>query len=251
VAAEHYDVVVVGAGPAGSVAALVLARGGARVALVDKADFPRDKACGDLVGPRGVRLLEDLDLSVGGSIPVGDMLVTGPRHSVRLPCRAGLTYPDHALAVPRQRFDAALHAAAVEAGAEPRVGRAAGPLVGEHGVEGCVLDDGEALRGDWVIGADGAISAVGQWAGLVDPDRVLWGFALRAYVDEPVALPEIYLWESGPGRAFPGYGWLFPGPDGRANVGLGCGVLADRAAGARAARELPRFGDELVRRGGA
>jgi len=54
-------VVVAGAGPAGSVAALVLARGGARVALVDKAAFPRDKACGDLVGPRGVGLLDELD----------------------------------------------------------------------------------------------------------------------------------------------------------------------------------------------
>ncbi|MGH9231125.1 MAG: FAD-dependent oxidoreductase [Acidimicrobiales bacterium] len=56
-AVERADVAVIGAGPAGSVAALVLARAGARVALVDKAAFPRDKACGDLVGPRGVRVL--------------------------------------------------------------------------------------------------------------------------------------------------------------------------------------------------
>jgi len=58
----RFDVVVIGSGPGGSVAALVLARGGARVALVDKASFPRDKACGDLVGPRGLRLLADLGL---------------------------------------------------------------------------------------------------------------------------------------------------------------------------------------------
>ena len=55
----RFDAVVAGAGPAGSVAALTLARGGARVALADKASFPRDKACGDLVGPRGVQVLAD------------------------------------------------------------------------------------------------------------------------------------------------------------------------------------------------
>ena len=59
----RWDVVVAGAGPAGSIAALVLARSGARVALVDKAAFPRDKACGDLIGPRGVRLLEELGVA--------------------------------------------------------------------------------------------------------------------------------------------------------------------------------------------
>ena len=63
---ERFDVLVVGSGPAGSVAALVAARGGARVALADKARFPRDKACGDLVGPRGVQLLDDLGITVPG-----------------------------------------------------------------------------------------------------------------------------------------------------------------------------------------
>ena len=62
VGSSRYDVIVVGGGPAGSIAALVLARGGARVALVDKAAFPRDKACGDIVGPRGLQVLTDLGL---------------------------------------------------------------------------------------------------------------------------------------------------------------------------------------------
>ena len=69
---------VVGAGPAGSVAALVLARAGARVALVDRSAFPREKACGDLVGPRGVRLLDDLGVGVPDFGRGSDLLVVGP-----------------------------------------------------------------------------------------------------------------------------------------------------------------------------
>src|SRR4051812_25146381 len=83
---RRFDALVIGAGPAGSVAALVLARGGARVALVDKARFPRDKACGDLVGPRGVQLLNDLAIEMRPTTTVDDMLVVGPTgRRVRLP----------------------------------------------------------------------------------------------------------------------------------------------------------------------
>ena len=78
---------------------------------------------------------------------------------------------------------------------------------------------------------------------------MLWGFALRAYVDEPVSLPQIFFWEPARWHAFPGYGWVFPGPDGRANIGLGCGVLADRAGATQAARHLPAFTADLVARG--
>src|SRR5512141_1601358 len=104
---KRFDVLVVGSGPAGSIAALVLAQGGARVALVDKARFPRDKACGDLVGPRGVQVLRDLELDVPGAEPVGDMIVAGPTgRTVRLPCFPGLTYPGYAIVAPRVDFDA-------------------------------------------------------------------------------------------------------------------------------------------------
>ena len=102
----RFDVLVVGGGPAGSIAALVLARGGARVAIVDKVRFPRDKACGDLVGPRGVQLLDDLGVKIPGSRQVGDMVVVGPTVlRVRLPCRPGITYPGYGFASPRATFD--------------------------------------------------------------------------------------------------------------------------------------------------
>ena len=66
-----------------------------------------------------------------------------------------------------------------------------------------------------MIGADGATSHVAGSAGLVEDARVLWGFAVRCYLDQAVELPAIILWEPTPWRAFPGYGWIFPGPDGR------------------------------------
>jgi geranylgeranyl reductase family protein len=238
----RFDVLVVGAGPAGSVAASVLARGGARVALLDKAGFPRDKACGDLIGPRGVQLLGDLGLPMPGGPRVGPMLVVGPTgRRVRLPNAGGLTYPDHGVAARRADFDASLQAAAVDCGAVPLVGRADEPLWTDGRLDGFRVSTGEEIRADFVIGADGATSRVATVAGLVDGGRVLWGFAVRAYHPRPVDLPAIVLWEPTPWRGFPGYGWLFPGADGGANVGIGVGTGSDRHAGSGAVRALPAF----------
>ena len=111
------------------------------------------------------------------------------------------------------------------------------------------FDDGRRLAADVVIGADGATSVVAAAAGLVDPKAVLWGFAQRSYVDQEVERPIIALWDEAPGHGFPGYGWLFPGEAGAANVGLGLGLGSDRSGASRAVTLFDAFCDHLRRLG--
>ena len=244
---DRFDVLVVGAGPAGSIAAVVLARAGARVALLDKAQFPRDKACGDFIGPRGLQVLADLGIPEPQGLDVGDMVVVGPTgRRVVLPCFDGVTYPGRARAVTRSVLDDALRTAAVDAGAIAFAGRADRPVESGGKIDGFTVSDRGELRADFVIGADGATSHVAGSAGLVEGSKVLWGFAVRCYVGQHVDLPAITLWEQTRWNAFPGYGWIFPGPGGVANIGIGVGTLADRQTGAGAVRALPAYLDHLV-----
>ena len=244
-----YDAVVVGAGPAGSIAALVLARGGARVALADKAAFPRDKACGDLIGPRGVQVLADLGVKVPDAGHGSDLLAVGPSgHRSRLPAFPGRSYPGHGIVVPRVAFDNALREAALDAGAEGVRARITAVEQGDDGTVRAVLADGQRLAGDVIIGADGALSTVARLTGMLDSAAALWGFAVRAYVPGEVPLPLLVLLESAPWRIYPGYGWLFPGADGQANVGIGIGMGGTRHS-APLRGDLDRFTELLRSRG--
>jgi flavin-dependent dehydrogenase len=198
------DVLIVGAGPAGSIAALVLARAGARVRLLDRATFPRDKLCGDTINPGTLALLRRLNLATpieAGTLRVGGMIVSGPRGVV---IRG--TYPAgrYGLALTRRELDWALLQAAVKAGAafEPSVtvrGATVTDASGTPLVEGVQVESNGAtrsIRARVTIAADGRRSTLAFALGLarhpVSPRR----WAVGAYVESatpPGSLGEMHI----------------------------------------------------------
>ena len=171
------DVLVVGAGPGGSAAAALLARAGYRVVAVDRAAFPRDKACAEYMGPETVRLLDRLGvvsaLEAAGAVPLHGTAVTAARGS-RLHGRFAHAGPPPfrptGLSVSRRILDHALVGAAREAGAEVLERTAVEELLyGRGAVAGAVVRDPagrrHALRARLTIGADGLRSVVARRLG--------------------------------------------------------------------------------------
>lgn len=167
------DVLIAGAGPAGTAAAIVLARAGLRVVLVDRAHFPRAKPCGDTLNPGALALVGFLglrDTVEAHGVPLAGMAVTGGSGRSVV-----AKYPrGHALAIRREVLDNLLLEAAAAAGADVRQGvRVVGPLVEESGgarlVRGVVVDAGHGARpivARWTVAAEGRRSPLAIQLGL-------------------------------------------------------------------------------------
>jgi len=178
---SRWDAVVTGAGPAGSATALLLARAGARVLLLDRARFPRDKACSEYLTPETTRVLERLGGGilerVEGSAPArltGMRIVTPDGTTALGRFRAGTGYAPprpYGFALPRTVFDGILVEAAVRAGAELREETTVEDLVREAGAVSGVRARStggatrEVLRARVVVGADGLRSVVARRLG--------------------------------------------------------------------------------------
>jgi menaquinone-9 beta-reductase len=185
-----HDVVIAGAGPAGAVAATVLARAGARVLVLDRARFPRPKLCGDSVNPGSMGILRRLDLAAAAEagLPIGGMIVTSERVEV------DGAYPGlDGRSISRRDLDAALVRVAASAGAEIGEGVLVdGPLVGVRGrVDGLrVKREGRIceVRARMVIAADGRRSRVARALGLQRTARGPQRWAVGAYYTQVAGL---------------------------------------------------------------
>jgi len=208
---DEYDLVVVGAGPAGSSAALAARRLGVSVLLLDRADFPRDKPCGDGIAPHALAVLAGLGVpdAAAGYAPVPTLRLIGPGGG-----EVARALPRPAYTVPRRVFDARLVVAATAAGVVLRrhtVRRA------EQRGDRVVVDGVISARA--VVAADGAGSVLRRGLGEpVNPPRHL-ALAMRGYAPARPGPPEQLIVTSG--RRWPAYAWSFPIGDGRANVGYG------------------------------
>jgi geranylgeranyl reductase family protein len=214
---ERVDLLVVGAGPAGIAAGIAAHARGLRTTVVDKATFPRDKTCGDGLTVAALRWYERLGFDapgVKGFQPVHDVVVRSP--SGRL---VDLELPDDGLfacVVPRLELDAAFAQHAKAVGVDLRSGWALDIVdTRANGVVARSIDGAE-IHADYVIGADGHWSRLRRLttpeptAGLSPWHAERW--YVRGYDDTTLRV----LFER---DLFPGYVWVFPLPDGRANVG--------------------------------
>jgi geranylgeranyl reductase family protein len=234
---SHADVVVVGAGPAGSAAAAWAARAGRDVLVIDAANFPRDKSCGDGLTPRAVAELERLGLGewLDARIRHRGLRMSGFGGEVEVEW-PGPSFPSTGSAVARVELDDRIRKVAEESGARMRLGvKAVGANHDSSArVTSLTLADGTQVGCRELIVADGARSTLGRGLGRRWHQETVYGIAARGYLttprsDDPWLTSHLEL-RSPDGAVLPGYGWIFPLGNGEVNIGVGALSTSKRPA---------------------
>jgi menaquinone-9 beta-reductase len=249
------DVLVVGAGPAGSAAAAWAARAGHDVVLADAAVFPRDKTCGDGLTPRAVAELDLLGLGdwVRGHARNRGLRAAGFGHEWQLPWPGG-AFPDHGSAVPRMALDARIREVALKDGVSPLDGARAVDVERDGDrVTGVVFEstDDERFRVGCrrLVVADGVRSPLGRVLGREWHRETAYGVAARGYVrsgrsDDEWISSHLEL-RGEQNELLSGYGWVFPlgAAAGEVNIGVGTLATARRPAGVQLKALLETYTD--------
>ena len=231
--ADSADVLVVGAGPAGSSTAFHLAQAGLDVLVLEKSIFPREKVCGDGLTPRAVKQLVNMGIPLSaddGWFPNKGLRIIGGGVRLELDWPELSSYPGFGLVRTRLGFDETLARAAQKAGARLLEGvTVTGPVLDSGGritgVTARPAGEGErAYRARLVVAADGNSSRLSLAMGLAKRDDRPLGVAVRTYYTSPRHRDDyleswLELWDGD--RLLPGYGWIFGMGDGTSNVGLG------------------------------
>ena len=233
---QEADVIVVGAGPAGSATACYLARAGIDVLVLEKATFPREKVCGDGLTPRAVKALAGMGVPIGeqdGWLRNKGLRIIGGGVRLELPWPELSSYPGYGLVRSRLDFDETLARTAQKAGARLLEGvTVTAPVLDDSGrIAGVQArptgqpDEKERqFRARVVVAADGNSSRLSLAMGLGKRDDRPLGVAVRTYYTSPRHDDDyleswLDLWDRD--RLLPGYGWIFGMGDGTSNVGLG------------------------------
>ena len=233
------DVLVVGAGPAGSAAAAWAARAGLDVVLADAATFPRDKTCGDGLTPRAIAELQKLGLEdwLRAHTVNHGLRAHGFGQTLLLPWPGG-SLPDWGSAVARTELDDHLRTLALTSGARAIDGaRAVGVRRAGERVAAVEFRDAAGtfeIACQWLVVADGVRSGLGKLLGREWHRDSVYAVAGRSYVDsdssdDPWISSHLEL-RDGQGELVSGYGWIFPLGDGTVNLGAGTLATSRRPA---------------------
>lgn len=239
-----YDAVIVGAGPAGCSAAFFASKAGAKILLIDKCCFPRNKTCGDGISPRAMSMLDRMGVApkveASSLSKIEGVVVYSPNGTAmesRIPHVNG--YRNHGYILQRRILDDILfkHLQSYANVDIIQDCKAAGVAYNGNdvcGIKACCSGTKLDIRAKAIIGADGTHSVIGRQMSLSNVSLHHHAFGIRAYFDGVTGLKnclEIHYDKT----VLPGYGWIFPVGKESANIGIG---IMNRFHGNKAIKAL-------------